>query len=42
MAFYLYHNRTWSMYDYEEDTEKQLEECKNYTAKDLFCYEYIK
>lgn len=39
MAFSLYCNGTPSVYDYE-DTEKQLDECRQYTVENLFCCGY--
>lgn len=41
MAYNLYCNGTPSVYDYE-DTEEQLNECKQYTVEDLFCCGYAK
>ena len=39
MAFNLYCNGTPSVSDYE-DTEEQLDECRQYTVEDLFCCSY--
>ena len=39
MAFGLYCNHTPSVYDYEAP-EEQLDECRRYTAEDLFCCSY--
>lgn len=39
MAFGLYCNHTPSVYDYEAP-EEQLDECRRYTAEDLFCGSY--
>lgn len=39
MAFSLYCNYTPSVYDYET-SEEQLDECRRYTAEDLFCCAY--
>ncbi|MDD3369638.1 MAG: DUF6075 family protein [Lachnospiraceae bacterium] len=41
MAYNLYCNGTPSVNDYD-DTEEQLQECKNYTVEDLFCCGYAK
>lgn len=37
MAYNLYNNGTPSVYDYE-DAEEQLNECRQYTVEDLFCW----
>ena len=39
MAFNLYCNGTPSVSDYE-DTEEQVDECKQYTVEELFCCAY--
>ena len=39
MAFNLYCNGTPSVYEYE-DTEEQMDECRQYTAEELFCCAY--
>ena len=39
MAFNLYCNGTPSITDYD-DTEEQLDECRQYTVEDLFCCSY--
>ena len=39
MAFNLYCNGTPSIDDYTE-TEKQVNECRQYTVEDLFCCAY--
>lgn len=39
MAFNLYCNGTPSVSDYE-DTEEQLDECRQYTVENLFCCSY--
>lgn len=39
MAFNLYCNGTPSVFDYE-NTEKQLDECRQYTVEELFCCSY--
>jgi len=39
MAFNLYCNGTPSVYDYQ-DTEEQVNECKEYSAEELFCCSY--
>lgn len=41
MAFNLYCNGTPSAYD-TEDVDKQLSECRCYTAEELFCCSYAK
>ena len=39
MAFNLYCNGTPSVYEYE-DAEEQIDECRQYTAEELFCCAY--
>lgn len=39
MAFNLYCNGTPSVLDYE-DAEEQVDECRQYSAEELFCYAY--
>ena len=39
MAFGLYCNHTPSVYDYGTP-EEQMDECRRYTAEDLFCCSY--
>jgi len=42
IAFNLYCNGAPSVYEYENDQEEALKECKRYTVEDLFCCGYAR
>ena len=42
LAFNLYCDGTPSVYDYERDSERQVNECREYSVSDLFCCGYAR
>lgn len=42
LAFNLYCDGTPSVYDYEGDSERQVNECREYSVSDLFCCGYAR
>ncbi|MCP1110273.1 DUF6075 family protein [Ohessyouella blattaphilus] len=40
LAFNLFCNDTPSIYEYEDDLEEAIRECKYYAVEDIFCCEY--
>ena len=42
LAFNLYCDGTPSVYDYEGDSERQVNECREYSVSDLFCCVYAR
>ena len=42
LAFNLYCDGTPSVYDYEGDSDRQVDECREYSVSDLFCCGYAR